>query len=144
MERYEGAIESIDRAIRQLDDLGIGNSAFAVDYHLVKICSLKGAERWGDELYSSLQVALQRAQDSGTPLALAQTLEEIAEVYVRNGDWCASRLAYERALKECGRISGQAWLSETEERCRHNLEYIQAMEIGPIHKRIRFWKPLRY
>jgi hypothetical protein len=75
----------------------------------------------GDEELEILPRCLEQYQSLGSPLLIAQTLEEFGAIDAQKGDHCAARAAYGGAQEQFESISGTSPGQEGAARCQHNL-----------------------
>jgi tetratricopeptide (TPR) repeat protein len=137
--KYHRALEVVDETIRLYEQLGLPDDRGFLN----KSRYLKGANIWGDELSTTLQIALQRSQELGKPLYVALVLDEFGELYVRRKDWAAARLAYRELIKELDGFSDYTTtrvLANTE----NNLLYIEAQETNRSDSSVEFRPPQRF
>ena len=138
-EQYHRALEVVNETIRLFEQLGFPDDRG----HINKSRYLKGANIWGDELSTTLEIALERSQELGKPLYVALVLDEFGELYVHRKDWAAARLAYKELVNELDGFSDYTTnriLTNTE----NNLLYIEAQESNRVDSDIEFRPPQRF
>jgi len=136
---YHRALAVLDETMRLYEHLGLPDDRGSLN----KSRYLKGANIWGDELFATLQTALDRSQQLGKPLYVALVLDEFGELYVHRKDWAAARLAYQELIKELHGFSDYTTcrvLANTQ----NNLLYIDAQEANRSDSGIEFRPPDRF
>jgi tetratricopeptide (TPR) repeat protein len=123
--RYSEALDTIEAAIQKYEQLNLTRRR--CDCLVLKARYLKMLDR-DDDALELLPRNLETSQWLGSPLLIAQTLEEFGAVYARKRDHRASRAAYEGAQEQFESMSGIALGQEGSARCRHNLLYVALME----------------
>jgi tetratricopeptide (TPR) repeat protein len=85
----------------------------------------------GDEALEILRYCPEQCQPLGSPLLIAQTLEEFGAIYAQKGDHRAARAAYEGAQEQFESISVTSLGQEGAARCRHNILQLLQLEQNP-------------
>ena len=137
--QYRRALEVVDEAIRLYEQVGLPDDKGFI----LKVRYLKGADIWGEQLSTTLEIGLEHAQKLGKPLHTALVLDEFGELYVRQRDWAAARLAYQELIRELEGFSdlrSSAYLDDA----KNNLLYVDAQETNCWDSSIEFWPPARY
>ena len=137
--QYHRALELLDEAIRLYElDGSPDDTGF-----ILKVRCLKGADIWGEQLTTTLKIALEQSQELGKPSNTAMVLFEFGELYVRQKDWAAARLAYQeliRVLEGFSDFASSAYLDGA----KNNLLYVDAQETNCSDSTIEFWLPFRH
>ena len=137
--QYQRALEVVDEAIQLYDQVG---SPHDMGF-MYKARYLKGADIWGEQLNTTLKIALEQSQELGIPLNTALVLWEFGDLYVRQKDWAAARLAYQELIRELEGFSDNTssiYLVEA----KNNLLYIDAQETNCLDSSIEFEPSPRY
>jgi tetratricopeptide (TPR) repeat protein len=138
-EEYHRASEVLDESMRLFEHIG-----FVDDWvFLNQGRYLKGANIWGDELTTALQIALERSQELGRPLQIALVLDEFGELYVYRKDWAAARLAYEELIKQLDGLCDFTTVRVLAN-SKNNLLYIDAQEANRSDHGIELRPPQRF
>ena len=137
--QYHRALEVVDEAIRLYEQVGLPDDKGFI----IKVRYLKGANISGEQLSTTLKIALEQSQELGKPFNTALVLYEFGDLYVRQKDWAAARLAFQELIKELDGFSdlaSSAFLDSAE----NNLLYIDAQETNCSDSSIEFQPPARF
>ena len=88
--------------------------------------------------------SLEESQRLGSPLPIAQTLEEVGEVCANKANYGAARASYERALEQFESM-GRTYMDQSgASRCRHNISQLILMEKDPAGNSLHLKPAARY
>jgi hypothetical protein len=94
-----------------------------------------------DDALEKLRVTLEMFQHIGSPLGIAQTLEEFGEICANRADYSGTREAYEHAQQQYESISGTTVGRRREALCRRNIIQLTQMENNPANHILSLEQP---
>ena len=137
--QYHRALEVVDESIQLYEQVGLPQDMGFIH----KVRYLKGADIWDEQLTTTLKIALEHSQELGKPLNIALVLFEFGELYVRQKDWAAARLAYQELIRELEGFSDHS-SSVLLVKTKNNLLYIDAQETNCLDSSIEFQPQVRF
>jgi tetratricopeptide (TPR) repeat protein len=139
--RYPQALESIKEALRLFERLALARQ---VCESLVLMARYFKMLHLDDDALDILRRCLEQCQTLGSPLLVAQTLEEFGAVYAHKTDYRASCAAYEGAQEQFKSIPDIHLGQEGAARCHHNLHQLLRMEGNPVDNNIQLQHAIGY
>jgi tetratricopeptide (TPR) repeat protein len=126
MGRIQDAVKAVDHCLDIYEKTGPDNRL--AETLLVKDYILLKAHAAGDQVLPTLQRTLQKSQELGRPLAIAQALELLGEFHVGERDVCSAIDYYQAAQKQYETIDGA---QSNIGRCQYNCNQLVLMEVDP-------------
>jgi tetratricopeptide (TPR) repeat protein len=131
--RYSEALDASKRALQDYEHLGLTHQRCEALIRMARY--LKMLDR-DDDALRILPRSLEECQRLGSPLLIAQTLEEFGEIYTCRKDYSAARAAYEGAQEQYESMSGTCLDHRGAARCQHNFLQLIRMEKSPTDNSI--------
>jgi tetratricopeptide (TPR) repeat protein len=141
LERYLEALDASEHALRAFDQFGLTHKL--CEAMIRKARYLKMLDR-DDDAMEILPRTLEECQRLGSPLLIAQTLEEFGEVCANKTNHSAARAAYERAQEQYESMGRTSLGRDGARRCRHNISRLILMEDDPAGNTLHLKPSARY